>query len=208
MKRVHKEETKHVESDEVLSFVEAGSAGRTGAGGIAENGLFFVDYRNLEGGADGVALIDLDPESPNFGQLIQNFELGPGVTPHHLYYNHDQSRLYNTALGGEFLYELIVERDDEGVPTIREALPIDVAENIVGEDLYFAEDGSRFWLTFMGGRGGPNDGTIGVFDARTNTLIQTISAPIPADPTIPAASAWHFGQRRTWLPDGHIDDIA
>jgi hypothetical protein len=35
------------------------------------NGLFFVDYRHLDGGADGVALIDLDPESPDFGTIVQ-----------------------------------------------------------------------------------------------------------------------------------------
>jgi hypothetical protein len=61
--------------------------------GIAPNGLFFVDYRNLNGGADGVLLVNLDPESEGFGEILQTFELGEGVVPHHLYYNHDQSRL-------------------------------------------------------------------------------------------------------------------
>lgn len=150
--------------------------------GMAENGLFFIDYRNLNGGADGVILMNLDPDSHDFGQILQNFEIGEGVVPHHLYYNHDESRLYNTALSGEFLYELIFERDADGVPAIVEAVPIDVANNIVGEDLYFTEDGSRFYLTFMGGFGELVDGTIGVFDAATNELIETIVAPVPEDP--------------------------
>lgn len=32
-------------------------------------------------------------------------------------------------------------------------------------------------MTFMGGRGEPNGGSIGVFDAKTNRLIETIEAP-------------------------------
>jgi DNA-binding beta-propeller fold protein YncE len=166
-----------------LLFSAMPAAGHGGESGTAENGLFFVDYRNLEGGADGVLLMDLDPESPEFGSILQNFELGEGVVPHHLYYNQDQSRLYNTTLGGEFLYELKVERDENGIPTITAAEAIDVGDSMVGEDLYFSEDGSRFWMTFLGGRGGLQDGTVGVFDAQTNELIQTIDAPVPSDLT-------------------------
>jgi hypothetical protein len=153
-----------------------------GEGGTAPNGLFFIDYRNLNGGADGVALVNLDPESEGFGEVLQTLELGEGVLPHHLYYNHDQSRLYNTALGGSFLYELILERDAGGVPTLTEAVPVDTGDNIVGEDMYFTEDGSYFWLTFIGGSGGDRDGTIGLFDAKTNEMVRTTVAPEPKDP--------------------------
>lgn len=148
-------------------------------GGIAPNGLFFVDYRNLNGGTDGVVVVDLDPESDGFGEILQTFELGEGVVPHHLYYNRDESRLYNTTLSGEFLYELMLERDENGVPTITEAVPLDTGESIVGEDMFFSEDGNYFWITFLGGLGGERDGSIGVFDAQTNELIDTIIAPEP-----------------------------
>lgn len=158
-------------------------AAHGGENGIAPNGLFFVDYRSLNGGADGVALVNLDPESANFGEIVQTFELGEGVLPHHLYYNHDQSRLYNTTLGGEFLYELILERDTDGTPTIIEAVPVNTGDSMVGEDIYFSKDGMYFWMTFLGGLGGERDGSIGVFDARTNELLQTIVAPEPEDPT-------------------------
>lgn len=157
------------------------SAHGTG-GGIAPNGLFFVDYRSLNGAADGVALINLDPESADFGQIKQEFELGEGVLPHHLYYNHDQSRLYNTTLGGEFLYELILERDENGMPTIVGSTAIDTGESVVGEDMFFTADGDTYWMTFLGGLGGERDGSIGVFDAQTNELIKTIVAPEPENP--------------------------
>ncbi len=167
----------------VLGLLGSLSVSAHGGSGIAPNGLFFVDYRNLNGGADGVMLVNVDPESANFGEIVQTFELGEGVVPHHLYYNHDQSRLYNTTLGGEFLYELILERDTDGIPTITEALPIDTGDSIVGEDMYFSKDGSSFWVTFLGGFGGERDGSIGVFDAQTNELLQTVVAPEPEDPS-------------------------
>lgn len=146
-------------------------------------GLTFVDYRHLNGGADGVALIDLDPESPDFGKILQQVEMGQGVLPHHLYFNRDQSKLYNTALEGERLYEVGLKRDANGFPTITEITPIDVGDNLVGEDIYFTEDGSHFYMTFMAGQGGERDGTVGVFDAKSDQLIEVISAPEPTDPT-------------------------
>jgi DNA-binding beta-propeller fold protein YncE len=166
----------------VLSLVGSIPVSAHGSSGIAPNGLFFVDYRSLNGGADGVALINLDPESADFGQIMQEFELGEGVLPHHLYYNYDQSRLYNTTLGGEFLYELLLERDEDGVPTITGSQAIDTGESIVGEDMFFTGDGETYWMTFIGGSGGERDGSIGVFDAQTNALINTIVAPEPENP--------------------------
>jgi hypothetical protein len=149
-------------------------------------GLFFVDYRHLDGGEDGVALLDLNPESKHFGKLIQHKAIGEGVLPHHLYFNNDESRLYTTALGGSRLYELILDKGRDGVPHITRVVPIDTGGNLVGEDIYFTRDGSRFYMTFMGGQGSANDGTVGVFDARTNELIETIQAlPDDANPAKP-----------------------
>jgi hypothetical protein len=166
----------------VLSLLGSMSVTAHGGDGIAPNGWFFVDYRNMNGGADGVMLINLDPESEDFGEILQTFELGEGVLPHHLYYNHDQSRLYNTTLGGKYLYELILERDADGMPTITGAVPIDTGGSMVGEDIFFVEGGDYFWTTFIGGFGGERDGSIGVFNAQTNELLQTIVAPEPENP--------------------------
>jgi hypothetical protein len=145
-------------------------------------GLFFVDYRHLGGGKDGVAMLDLNPESKHFGKVMQRKDIGAGVLPHHLYFNHDESRLYTTALGGSTLYEIILDNGADGVPRISRFVPIDTGGNLVGEDIYFTRDGSRFYMTFMGGKGGAKGGTVGVFDARTNKLLETIEAPVPADP--------------------------
>jgi hypothetical protein len=160
----------------------------THAGGTATEpaaldrpGLHFVDYRNLRGGADGVLLVDLDPDSERFGEILQDVTIGVGVLPHHLYFNHDQTRLYTTALGGAYLYEILLV-NEEGSPRISGIEAVDTGGNIVGEDLFFTRDGSRYYQTFMGGRGEPTGGSVGVFDASTNSLLDTITAPVPDDP--------------------------
>ena len=155
----------------------------TGSNAHAERpDLLFVDYRNLGDGPDGVALIDLDPESEHFGEIVQNVEIDMAVLPHHLYFNHDQSRLYTSALGGAYLYEILLEHDAGDLPQITSIEPINTGGNTVGEDLYFTRDGSRYYMTFMGGQGGDRDGSVGVFDAQSNSLLKTITAPVPDDP--------------------------
>jgi hypothetical protein len=138
---------------------------------------FYIDYRSLNGLPDGIAVIELDPEAPNFGSISSKLELGVGVLPHHLYYNQSANKLYSTALGGSYLYQIKTEKDKNGQPKLINATPIDTGENTVGENLFFTNDG-RYLMTFMGGAGGPKDGSIGVFNANNNQLIKTIKAPI------------------------------
>lgn len=151
----------------------------------ADPGLVFVDYRHLDGGKDGVVLMNLDPESEAFGAILQKREIGEGVLPHHLYFNRDQTRLYTTALGGANLYEIKLDNGRDGLPHMGWIKGIDTGANRVGEDIYFTEDGRRYYVTFMGGQGGDQGGSIGVFDAKTNALIEEIIAPVPAE--LPAA---------------------
>lgn len=141
--------------------------------GPAEPLLGVVDYRSLEGGPDGVAIVDLTPRSPNFGQILQDVPIGVGIEPHHPYYNRDGSKLYTTALGGERLYRIHIHDD-----RIESITPIETGGCVVGEDLYFSRDGSRYHLTCMG-----SDRVV-VFDARTDQVIEEISAPHPSDPFI------------------------
>lgn len=146
-------------------------------------GLVFVDYRDLKGGKDGVVLMDLDPESNRFGRILQRKPIGKGVLPHHLYFNRDEDRLYTTSLGGANLYEIELNVNRRGIPRMKRIIPIDTGGNTVGEDIYFTEDGSRYYVTFMGGvieNGAIAEagGSVGVFDAHTNELLKTIRAPI------------------------------
>jgi DNA-binding beta-propeller fold protein YncE len=136
--------------------------------------LALVDYTSDNPqGADGVAIIDLNPHSKRFGVIMQKYPIGPGVSPHHLYYNHDGSKLYTTALGGARLYRV----DLEGT-RIRAISPVDTGPCQVGEDLYFTEDGTKFYLTCLGSH------MVAVFDAATEQMIGRIEAPAPDEPFI------------------------
>jgi hypothetical protein len=160
------------------------SRGGNGYGNANRNpGLFFVDYRHLDGGKDGIALVDLNPESKRFGKIMQRKEIGTGVLPHHLYFNNEEKRLYTTALGGDYLYEVILDKGRDGVPRMTRIVPVDTGGNLVGEDMFFTRDNSRYYVTFLMGQGGEKAGSVGVFDARTNELIETIVAPSPDDPS-------------------------
>ncbi|MDQ0065512.1 hypothetical protein [Chryseobacterium lathyri] len=148
---------------------------------LPHDSSFYIDYRSLKGLPDGIAVIELDPEAPNFGHISSKLELGIGVLPHHLYYNQSANKLFTTALGGSYLYQIKTEKDKNGQPKLVNATPIDTGENTVGENLFFTNDG-RYFMTFMGGEGGPKDGSIGVFNANNNQLIKTIKAPIQTNP--------------------------
>ncbi|GEN70210.1 hypothetical protein [Chryseobacterium lathyri] len=148
---------------------------------LPHDSSFYIDYRSLKGLPDGIAVIELDPEAPNFGHISSQLELGIGVLPHHLYYNQSANKLFTTALGGSYLYQIKTEKDKNGQPKLVNAIPIDTGENTVGENLFFTNDG-RYFMTFMGGAGGPKDGSIGVFNANNNQLIKTIKAPIQTNP--------------------------
>jgi DNA-binding beta-propeller fold protein YncE len=112
---------------------------------------------------DGLAIIDLNPNSETFGDILQDVPVGEGVLMHHPFYNFDRSKLYNTSLAGERLYAVNIHGD-----TIFDITPIETGSCIVGEDMYFSQDGEKFYLTCMG-----SDNVI-VFDANTDQIIDEI----------------------------------
>jgi len=128
----------------------------------------YTDHRGTAAAADGVALVDLIPQSPTFGEIVQQYELGPGVIPHHPYYNRDKTKLYTTALAGERLYSIDIHGD-----RIAAITPVDTGDCVVGEDLYFSRDESRFYLTCLG------SDNVKVFDATTDQLIDEIKSARP-----------------------------
>ncbi|HED04123.1 MAG TPA: YncE family protein [Candidatus Fraserbacteria bacterium] len=132
--------------------------------------LALVDYTS-QGGPDGVAIVDLNPGSRTFGEILQRVAIAPGANPHHLYYNRDGSRLYTTALGDHALYRITL-RDER----IEEIVPLDTGSCVGGEDLYFSEDGKKFYLTCLG------SSQVIVFDAKSERMLSSIEAPPPNEP--------------------------
>jgi hypothetical protein len=48
---------------------------------IPHDTAFYIDYRSLTGQPDGIAVIELDPDAPDFGNMSSKLELGIGVLP-------------------------------------------------------------------------------------------------------------------------------
>ena len=124
-----------------------------------------MNYRALDDSKkDGLAIIDLNPDSKTFGDILQDVPIGEGVLMHHPFYNSDKSKLYNTSLMGERLYQVNIHDT-----TIFDVTPIDTGSCLVGEDMIFSKDGEKFYLTCMG------SDSVMVFDAKTDQILDEIS---------------------------------
>jgi len=129
--------------------------------------MALINYRSIDESRqkDGLAIIDLNPHSETFGDVLQDVPIGEGVLMHHPFYNSDKSKLYNTSLMGEKLYRINLHDNK-----ILDVIPLDTGSCVVGEDMIFSKDGERFYLTCMGSN------NIMVFDAETDQLIGEIFA--------------------------------
>ncbi|HJS78706.1 MAG TPA: hypothetical protein VJ778_14930 [Burkholderiales bacterium] len=93
---------------------------------------------------EGIAIIDVDPKSKTFGQIVQDLELPGDLVAHHIFYNRDQTKAYLTALGKEELRVMDMRKQPLEMKTIA------VPGCQVGEDVVFSQDNRRWFLTCMG----------------------------------------------------------
>jgi DNA-binding beta-propeller fold protein YncE len=113
---------------------------------------------------EGIAIMDVDPESKNFGKILNDIPLPPDLVAHHIFYNKDMSKAYITSLGNGALHVM----DMKHVPY--RPKKIDLPDCQVSEDFAFSEDGQRWYLTCMG------SSNVIVGDAKTDAQIQVIAA--------------------------------
>ncbi|WP_282152679.1 hypothetical protein [Ruegeria atlantica] len=126
-----------------------------------------------------IAIVELDPESDQFGELLSEVEQPDIQHPlHHLYYS-PNGRLYSTGLDPSCsLAEIGLSRDSSGTPVIEGFTCLDTQGQIVGEDIMWATSNGQeyMFVTFMGGTGGDDGGSVGVFDTQTNEVVKIIEA--------------------------------
>ncbi len=128
-----------------------------------------------------VAIVELDPEAKNFGEILSEFEFrGHELPLHHLYYS-PTGRLYSTGLDPDCsLAEIGLSRDASGKPVIDGINCLDTKGQQVGEDIiWHTVNGKDYmFVTFMGGTGvdQADCGSIGVFDPQSNEVIRIIEA--------------------------------
>src|SRR5687768_14465799 len=118
---------------------------------------------------EGIAIIDVDPKSKTFGQIVQDLDLPGDLVAHHIFYNRDQSKAYITALGKPELRVIDMNKQPLAIKTIA------VPGCQVGEDVVFSQDNKRWFLTCMGSQ------AMVIGDAVADKPVQTVklSKPYP-----------------------------
>jgi len=116
---------------------------------------------------EGIAIIDVDHNSADFGKILMDIPLPHNLVNHHIYYNKDMSKVYVTAVGLSTLHVI----DMNSFPYRVKAIEIPNCK--VLEDATFTSDNKTWFLTCMGSQ------NIIVGDAATDNPIKSISLPEP-----------------------------
>jgi len=138
---------------------------------------------------EGIAIMDIDPESSDFGKILMDIPLPPDLVAHHIFFNRDRTKAYLTALGKSELHVVDLTRFPYRLRTIA------VPDCQVSEDLVVSEDNRTWYLTCMG------SSTVIMGDALKDVPIKTIRAADPAAAFIlyPHGIAIHNGIDRVLI---------
>ncbi|MER3425609.1 MAG: hypothetical protein C4293_22640 [Nitrospiraceae bacterium] len=137
--------------------------------------LAMLNYESKPGQTvrkEGLAIIDVDPNSSAFGKWLMDIPLPPDLVAHHIFYNRDASKAYVTALGKSVLHVLDLKRFPYRMKVV------EVPDCKVLEDIVFSEDNRTWYLTCMG-----SDNVI-IGNAIKDEPIKTVAAPPSAEPFI------------------------
>jgi len=116
---------------------------------------------------EGLAVMDVDPESGKFGEIIMEIPLPTDLVAHHIFYNRDATKAYVIALGKSQLHVIDMTKNPYRTKLI------DVPTCEVGEDVVFSEDNTTWYATCMG------SSVVITGDAINDTYEKTIELPAP-----------------------------
>jgi DNA-binding beta-propeller fold protein YncE len=117
---------------------------------------------------EGIAIMDIDPASSDFGNILMEIPLPPDLVAHHIFFNRDRTKAYITALGKSILHVVDLTKFPYRLRAIA------VPDCLVGEDLVVSEDNRTWYLTCMG------SSAVIMGDAVKDTPVKTIRAAEPA----------------------------
>lgn len=140
---------------------------------------------------EGIAIMDVDPESPNFGKILSKMPLPADLTAHHIFYDRTMRKAYITALGKPELRVMDMTKNPYRMKMIS------VPSCMVGEDVIFSEDNKTWYLTCMG------SDTIVVGDTATDAIRAEIKTPKP----YPHGLAIHSGIDRVLVTNTIRPDL-
>ena len=132
---------------------------------------------------EGIAIMEIDPESSDFGKILMDIPLPADLVAHHIFFNRDRTKAYITALGKSLLHVIDLTRFPYRLRAI------DVPDCQVSEDLVVSEDNRTWYLTCLG------SSTVIMGDAVKDVPIKTVRAAEPATASIlyPHGIAIHDG---------------
>ncbi|MBI3710569.1 MAG: YncE family protein [Proteobacteria bacterium] len=116
---------------------------------------------------EGIAIIDIDPASPNHGKIMRDIPLPADLVAHHIFYNKDLSKAYVTALGQSALH--VIDMAKEALPIVR----VDIPGCSVLEDVVFSGDNKTWYVSCMGTQ------NVVVGDAIADKPLRNIALPVP-----------------------------
>jgi DNA-binding beta-propeller fold protein YncE len=140
------------------------------AGSAQAELLAMLNYESAAGAAvrqEGIAIIDIDPASPNYKQMLVDMPLPPDLVAHHIFYNPEMTKAYVTALGRSELRVMDMTRNPYRTNII--ATP----ECKMLEDIVFSRKLGRWYMTCMG------SSNLMVGDDETDEVIDVIELPQP-----------------------------
>ena len=120
-----------------------------------------------QGRKEGIAIIDVDPQSKSFGKIVQDLPLPSDLVAHHIFYNRDQSKAYVTALGKSELRVIDMNRKPYEIKVI----PVPGCS--VGEDVVFSDDNTKWYLSCMGTQ------NVVYGDAKTDKVVKNVALAKP-----------------------------
>lgn len=116
---------------------------------------------------EGIAIIDVDPDSDAFGSVLMHIPLPGDLVAHHIFYDRTMTRAYITALGKSELRVMDLKQFPYRIRTI------EVPQCVAGEDVILSEDNTAWYLTCMG------SSTVVVGDVATDEITATIELETP-----------------------------
>ncbi len=116
---------------------------------------------------EGIAIIDVDPNSKTFAEIVQDLPLPADLVAHHIFYNRDQSKAYVTALGKSELRVVDMKQTPLQIKVIA------VPGCTVGEDVVFSDDNKSWYLSCMGSQ------AMVVGDAVADKVVKTVQVGVP-----------------------------
>lgn len=92
---------------------------------------------------EGIAVLDVDPESPDFGKIILDMPLDPSGVAHHIFYDRSMTKAYVTSLAGTPLQVMDLTSFPWRLRTI------DIPNCSMAEDVMFDQANEHWYLTCM-----------------------------------------------------------